>query len=398
MVKSVTSQDVLALMPLYPDLMDKDKNNVIPQIRLMYDSGNMYASYVLGIYYLFGQLPRHYNFNNYLPAGEVVKSSNCDLHEETGLYFLTNLLKMDKKCVEVYQLKGLFDLFKIIQGKAVFFKTNDIRCRPSNGDFPHLIPLFSNADQIMFLLVDLDHYEIYLDYAEYLLERSEKESDADIFKKAISYFERIIADEELHSAYDLSRAYFLLGKLYLLGADFLKPNFVKGVNYLEASRLDDAYILIIEFYTENDRVQYEKSIHRCIGLIQNVGLKKEMELKYGISNDGKIPDITGILNKIFNLSFFIDEQKIESEILAIEESIEDDQAKDKDALLAQNEIMEAFDPSIFLLDSLVEDIDDSDEGDEGGDTSSEPDFDLDIDDGVMIDDFDEIRPPDYMDD
>lgn len=185
------SDDINQILPFYQKLATGDVSDVIPKMQALAHAGNMYANYVLGIYLIFGRVPRHYNFNKSYPEGYVYENSLLKLNEQLGLSHLIQLVRL-KDNVEQYQMKGIYDLYKIIDGQAVFFKNNDIQCRPTEDRFPQLKKLFDSKAQIRDILVRLDHYEVYLDYALFKLETFAQTQEEDDFKTALKYLNKIV--------------------------------------------------------------------------------------------------------------------------------------------------------------------------------------------------------------
>lgn len=304
MSSDVVSEDVLSVLPYYQDLINGATNNVLQKLKLLSDSGNSYADYVLGSYYLFGQLPRYYDFNADIEIGYVEQNALHLINDEMGLYYFTNLLKIGKK-IEIFQLKGLFDLFKIIEGKSLFFQKHKINCKPIDNNYSHLKPLFDSVQKIMDILVDLDHYEIYIDYAELKLNEALNNGESSFYNEAILYLNKIIDAQDYVSLRDLKKAYMLLGEIYLTGNAFQSPDYMKGIHFFELARCDAGYEKIIDFYAKHAET-YASSIKRCVGLISDETLKENLRDKFGFEKPVKA-DIHDLLAKIFNKSFFIED-------------------------------------------------------------------------------------------
>ena len=276
--------DVADVLPLYAGLKDDDNSKALADLKDLADNGNKYACYVYGNYYILGRMPRFYIFSKQYEEGEVRKKAKVEINEKHGLSYLVKLLKISNGEVGEFQLEGIYDLFKLVEGEAEFFKTNDLECRPISNSDP-MFPLFNSAKKIEALLGKLDHYEVYIDLAESSLESFKKTSAKEDMDKAMSYLYKILSDELFcrFSMHDMAQANYLLGMIYLHGNKFVEKDIEKGINLLVVSRKDEAFCELIDYY-QNYGDKYTSAIRRCIGLIKDTELRKQ---KY---EECKIPE------------------------------------------------------------------------------------------------------------
>lgn len=390
------SDDINQILPFYQKLATGDVADVIPKMQALAHAGNMYANYVLGIYLIFGRVPRHYNFNKSYPESYVQQNSLLKLNEQLGLSHLIQLIRL-KDNVEQYQMKGLYDLYKIIDGSSEFFKNNDIQCRPTENSFTQLKKLFDSKGHIRDILVRLDHYEIYLDYAKHKLANFDETQNEEEFKQALSYLNKIVEKSEFNqfNVHDISEAHYQLGKIYLFGNAFCKRDAKAGIGHIEAARLDKGFVTLLEFYKAFGD-QYIKSIRKCIGMIVDNDLRKKLLIENGFVAPDKV-DTSEILRKlqaapvIQNTKPAITIDEIEDEEIDEEAALEAKLTEDE-VLRNTQSIAEEFDSS--LLDDTEEPLfvsstDDADEAlmGEGGD-----------DDHLDFMEQDEFEVPDELND
>lgn len=292
------SNDINQILPFYPELISGEVADVIPKMQAMAQAGNMYANYVLGVYFIFGRVPRHYKFYKSYAVGCVKKEALITISEQLGLSYLIQLLKIQNQQVESYHLKGIFDLYKIVEGKAVFFENNDIACRPTETEFLQLKKLFDAVDQIRNILVRFDHYEIYLDHAKHKLELFSESNDKEDFKEALDCLNKIVEKSEFNqfNVFDISEAHYLLGKIHLFGNEFHKRDAKAGVEHIQSSRLDKAYVALLDFY-KGFGDKYIKSIRKCLGMINDQALRVELMKQNGFTVPVAV-DITDVLKKL----------------------------------------------------------------------------------------------------
>lgn len=390
------SNDIHQIIPFYPALTSGEVTDVIPKLQALAQAGNMWANYILGIYFIFGRVPGHYNFNKSYPVGFVKENAFVPICEQLGLGYLIQLLKIQGPHVESFHMKGIYDLFKIVEGKAAFFENNDIECRPTDTEYIQLKKLFDSPDQIRNLLVRLDHYEIYLDYAKHKLELFEQSNDENDFKTAVNCLNKIVEKSEFNqfNLYDISEAHYLLGKIHLFGNAYQRRDAKIGVAHIEASRIDKAYVLLLDFYKGFGET-YIKSIRKCIGMITDESLRLRLTHENGFPVP-KTVDIASLLKKL-HFSPAIDniEPAVSIDALPTEnaETAYEEKLKEDDLLKESLEIAENFDPTL-LLDS--DDVDSSismDLNDDIDDHFDQPD---DIDSDFMIEE--EFELPIFDDD
>lgn len=285
---------VAAVLPYFAQLQSKPVPEVVEEIRQLADSGNIYACYVYGIYHIFGKVPRHYAFHREYPAGEVRQKASISLNERLGLSYLIKLFKFKGQDVQEFHLEGIYDLHKIVEGTAALFKSNDLACRPKSMSDP-LYQLFSSSEKIKHLLGRLDHYEAYLDFGIVAIERFERNNKEDDLWTAIDYFSRILGDDLFcrFDQYDLSKANYHMGRLYLYGNDYLPKDSEKGVAHLVAAYSDEAFCELISYYLGYGD-KYLRSIKRCIGLIQDEQLKAAKYKECGIAPPEPVDLMTSI--------------------------------------------------------------------------------------------------------
>lgn len=394
------SDDINQILPFYQKLATGDVSDVIPKMQALAHAGNMYANYVLGIYLIFGRVPRHYNFNKSYPEGYVYENSLLKLNEQLGLSHLIQLVRL-KDNVEQYQMKGIYDLYKIIDGQAVFFKNNDIQCRPTEDRFPQLKKLFDSKAQIRDILVRLDHYEVYLDYALFKLETFAQTQEEDDFKTALKYLNKIVEKTEFNqfNIYDISEAHFQLGKIYLFGNKYCKRDAKLGIEHIEAARLDKGFVALLNFYKAfGDK--YIKSIRKCIGMIVDVDIRQKLIVECGFAIP-PVVDTSEILRKLHATPVI---QNLKPAITVEDsEEAETDEETDQEELITEEEVLrntqaiaEEFDSS--LLDSMGDEeytssIDDADvelagvDGDQPLNFVEEDEFDIPDDDLMVEPDF-----------
>ena len=345
------SNNINQILPFYPELISGEVTDVIPKMQALAQAGNMYANYVLGIYLIFGKVPRHYKFHKSYPHGFVKQNALINISEQLGLSYLIQLLKIKGSQVESYHLKGIYDLFKIVEGKAPFFENNDIECRPTETDYLQLKKLFDAPDQIRNILVRLDYYEIYLDYAKHKLEQFKNSNDEGDFKTALEYLNKIVEKSEFNqfNVFDISEAHYLLGKIYLFGNQYHKRNAETGIRHIEASRLDRAYVALLQFY-KGFGEQYIKSIRKCISMINDSDLRLKLMQENGFPLPVPV-NISDILRKLHfspaieNIEPIL---KIEATPVHTEEDIYEEKLKEDAALLDSKKIAEDFDPASLM--------------------------------------------------
>lgn len=375
------SDDINQILPFYQKLATGNVAEVLPKIQALAHAGNMYANYVLGIYLIFGRVPRHYNFNKIYPVGYVKENSLSTLNEQLGLKHLIQLLKMGEN-VEQYHLKGLYDLYCIIDGQQNFFINNDIECRPKNGSYPQLDKLFSSKDRVRDVLVKLDHYEVYIDYAKHKLEQFSHNNNKEDFETALDHLNKVVEKAEFNqfNLFDISEAHFLLGKIYLSGNPHCKRDVKSAIKHIDAARLDKGFVVLLNFY-KSFGDQYIKSIRKCIGMITDLELQEKLIIENGFTVPERI-DTSAILKKlqstpvIENLTPVISiqgntESGTEDDIAAMQQ----EQEVAQDVLRKEQAIAEDFDRS--LLDDDIADVDsDSDDlmYDQVDHTEQQPDF------------------------
>lgn len=282
--------DADAIIPYFDELINGDSADALKSIKALADAGNLFASYVLGSFFLFGATPRFYDFNTAYELGVVKKNARIEPSETFGISCFLRLLKIKEGDIPLYQLEGIFDLYKIISGDAAFFSSNDIQCRPKDG-LGQLGPLFKNGPSIKNLLVKLDHHEIYLDEAKSLLAEFEVSADNLLLDKAISYLESILNEREIYkfSMHDISYANLMMARLYAAGAGHLKTNMVEAVRHYEEARLDEGYQeLIGHMKQKGDR--YKKFIKKYIGLVKS----RDLKIKLFEENGFVVPDVPDV--------------------------------------------------------------------------------------------------------
>lgn len=292
---------VAEILPYFLQLQSTPDEKVMDEIRKLADGGNMYACYVFGIFHIFGRIPRYYSFNKEYVAGEVRQKALVSIKERLGLSYLVKLLSLGGESVKEYQLEGIYDLHKIIEGTARLFRTNDISCRPTSLSDP-LYQLFAKDQKITDLLGKLDHYEVYLDLGESALERFARNQSEDELWTAMDYFVRITGDDLFcrFDQYDLSRANYHLGMLHLYGNQYLLKDTEKGVNYLVAASCDEGYCELIKYYAQYGD-KYQRSIRRCIGLIQDPAIKQQKCQECGLPPPEPI-DLMGSVQRLLNVN------------------------------------------------------------------------------------------------
>lgn len=289
--------DADAIIPYFDELINGDSADALKSIKAFADAGNLFASYVLGSFFLFGATPRFYDFNTAYELGLVKKNARIEPSETFGISCFLRLLKIKEGDIPLYQLEGIFDLYKIISGDAAFFSSNDIQCRPKDG-LGQLGPLFKNGPSIKNLLVKLDHHEIFLDEAKSLLAEFEVSADNLLLDKAISYLESILNEREIYkfSMHDISYANLMMARLYAAGAGHLKINMAEAIRHYEEARLDEGYQeLIGHMKLKGDR--YKKFIKKYIGLVKSRDLKVKLFEENGFAVPD-VPDVSEALRRL----------------------------------------------------------------------------------------------------
>ena len=293
----MSNEELAQTMPHYLALKSGKPDASLPELKFLADSGNMYSSYVLGSYFLFGQMPRHYSFNVMYPAGLVQAEALTPLNPAFGLSHLVRLLKFKDNVAEAFQLECVYDLYKIVQGSAPFFKTNDINCRPQPNENSPMRALFSSAKKLMDLLLKLDHYEIYLDYAKTKLSEFNQSNDQSDLNEALSYLNKItdVSEFNVFSFHDVSQAHFLLGKLYLQGNDYITVDPKIGIPHIQKARSDDGYEMLLDYYKQYGD-KYRKSMSKSIYFIKDVDRRQALLAANGFEIV-PLPDISALLLK-----------------------------------------------------------------------------------------------------
>lgn len=274
--QSLISRDVVEVLEFYDDLKTDNVQRALEDLQRLAKSDNKYAAYVLGSMFLFGKTPRHYIFDKVYEEGEVKRKSLIDIKEDYGFSYWVSLLKMNSAEIEEFHLEGLFDLYKIIQGTAQFFKTNDISCRPQNEQ-DRMFRLFKNEHKLRDFLYRQNHYEVFLDVALDALDRYEESPNQEDMELAVSCFKKIIGGEIYcrFTQYQLAHANLGLGRIYLRGNDFVERDIRAAIHHYSASRLDVAYCELIDFYREYGD-QYIASIKKCISMVRDAELRRKL--------------------------------------------------------------------------------------------------------------------------
>lgn len=382
--------DIAQLSPFYDKLDSNEVESIIDDILKLAEDGNKYAVYLYASLKLFGRKPRYYKFSKAYPAGEVERNAVMTIDEQTGLMQFASMLKIQPGEIGYFHIEALYDLYKIVDGRDEFFKTNDIKLRPkSENDTFH--SLFDIKDRLRNLLIKMDYPEIYIDAAEHYLEKySITFAKLDI-DKAIKFLKQIIEDEyqTRFSVTDLSRAYFLLGRLLLRGAIHVQRSEAKGIAYLEASRSDDAMLELIRYYKESDQ-DYSADIKHCLGLIQDEE-RKNIAYKECAVERPKPVDINETLDRLIsikpnkkaslNMAFDFDAPAVNVDERLSTKSEEQPRKSDEDVTRQAMEVAQSFE--------LLSDSDDEDDGGVVNLSSGDDAFD---------EDGDGIEPPDFGDD
>ncbi|HCV3190570.1 TPA: hypothetical protein OV554_003723, partial [Acinetobacter baumannii] len=79
-----TSEDINQILPFYHKLIEGDVADILPKLQKISESGNLYASYILASYFLFGKVPRFYKFHKQYEQGIVRKQSFIEINEQVG--------------------------------------------------------------------------------------------------------------------------------------------------------------------------------------------------------------------------------------------------------------------------------------------------------------------------
>ncbi|OIH12103.1 hypothetical protein A7M79_01040 [Acinetobacter baumannii] len=377
-----TSEDINQILPFYHKLIEGDVSDTLPKLQKISESGNLYASYILASYFLFGKVPRFYKFHKQYEQGIVRKQSFIEINEQVGLQYFIRMLKIQANVIQYYQLKGIYDFYSILKGTDPFFTTNDIECRPKEGKNVHLLDLFSKSENIMDLLVKLDHFEIYLDYAKSKLKSSERNHSEEDFKTAISLLNRIVLKTDFNqfNLYAIRSANLILGKIYLHGTTYLKPDIKKGIGYLLEANLDEGYVFLINYYKEFGD-SYRKSIRKAIGMISNINLRNTLLVENGFPEIVP-PNFSKILENIKNAVEVTNFNTMEKISYEVELTEEEKKAKEEQMLKEAQELAASFDTSLFEEDKGESD-------DEGGDVDTTDFGDSDDDIGFVEEEYDQ---------
>lgn len=274
--QALVSKDIVEVLEFYDDLKTENVQRALEDIQRLAKSDNKYAAYVLGSMFLFGKTPRYYIFDKDYEDGEVKRRAKVDIKEEYGFSYWISLLKMNSSEIEEFHLEGLFDLYKIIQGTAQFFKTNDISCRPQSEQ-DRMYSLFKNEHKLRDFLYRQNHYEVFLDVALDALQRFEESPNRDDMDLALSCFNNILGGEIYcrFTQYQLAHANLGLARIYLHGNEFVEKDVRAAIKYYTASRLDIAYCELIDFY-KGYGDQYIASIKKCIGMVRDEELRQRL--------------------------------------------------------------------------------------------------------------------------
>lgn len=274
--QSLISKDIIDVLEFYDDLKTENIERALEDLQKLAKSDNKYAAYVLGSIFLFGKTPRYYIFDRDYEEGEVKRKSLIDIKEEYGFSYWISLLKMNSAEIEEFHLEGLFDLYKIIQGTAQFFKTNDISCRPKSEQ-DRMFSLFKNENKLRDFLYRQNHYEVFLDVALDALKRYQESPNRDDMELAVSCFKNILGGEIYcrFTQYQLAHANLGLGRIYLYGNEFVEKDVRTAIKYFTTSRLDIAYCELIDFY-KGYGDQYIASIKKCIGMVRDDELRQKL--------------------------------------------------------------------------------------------------------------------------
>lgn len=280
--QSLVSKDIVDVLEFYDDLKTENVQQALEDLQRLAQADNKYAAYVLGSMYLFGKTPRYYIFDKEYEEGEVKRRAAVDIKEEYGFSYWISLLKMNSAEIEEFHLEGLFDLYKIIQGTARFFKTNDISCRPQSEQ-DRMYSLFKNEHKLRDFLYRQNHYEVFLDVALDALKRFEESPNRDDMELAISCFNSILGGEIYcrFTQFQLAHANLGLGRIYLHGNEFVEKDVRAAIQHYTASRLDIAYCELIDFYKSYGD-QYIASIKKCIRMV------RDNELRYSLYVENNI--------------------------------------------------------------------------------------------------------------
>ena len=272
----VAHSDIGEVLPCLTELHSGVTEEAVEQLKAMVESDNKYAAYVLGSLFMFGRTPRFYIFNKTYEVGEVKRRSIVKIQEELGFSYWVNLLKLKGAEIEDFHLEGLYDLYKVMQGSSEFFATNDISCRPKDESHP-MYKLFSSERQLRDFLYRQNHFEVYLDVARDALKNFEESPCEEDMKLAVDCLTKILSGDifSRYSQYEISHANLEAGKLYLVGNAYLERDMPKAIAYLTASKLDEAYVYLLDYYKQfGDK--YKLSIRKCIGMIRDDKLRVKL--------------------------------------------------------------------------------------------------------------------------
>ena len=202
----------------------------------------------------------------------------------------------------------------------------------------------------------LDHFEVYLDYAKHKLELFKETNEEEDFNTALNCLNKIVEKSEFNqfNVFDISEAHYLLGKIYLFGNAFHKRDAKVGIEHIESSRLDKAYLALLEFYKEFGN-KYIKSIRKCIGMISDQSLRLSLMQENGFPLPASV-DISNVLKKLhFSPAIGNIEPVLSVETLPSdsEENSYEESLKKEELLRESKNIAEDFDPS--ALSDLIED-------------------------------------------
>lgn len=377
----IVHADIAEVLPYLSEVQSGNLVVAIDKLKELVASDNKYAAYMLGSLYLFGKTPRYYIFNKSYEVGEVKRKSLLEIQEESGFNYWVQLLKLKGAAIEDFHLEGLYDLYKVMQGSAEFFKTNDIDCRPTDENHP-MYNLFKSEHKLRDFLYRQKHHEVYLDVAKDSLVEFNNSGNEESLKLAVECFQRILNGDVFnrHTQYEVSHANFEVGKLFLYGNEFIERDMRKAIAHLTESRLDVAYCELLEYYkTYGDK--YIVSIRKCIGLIRDPELRAQLYKENNLQPP-KAVSISDSLSRLISTQRKVVDVKDytydEAVVIKVPKIVDEQKALQSDAEIAASfELLDGDDDDFDSTDSNADEYTDPNETDP-----------IHLEDEYSVDDFD----------
>lgn len=266
-------QKVLALLPLENTRFPSE---TLETLTIWSDQGNKVASYILGSLYIFGQIPRKYNFLRSYSLNEIATNARCNINEVQGLYHFAKLLELKTDNIFHVYLDGIYDFYRILAKKGNIFSNWDISIRELVvSDKNHeLQSFFQNYHQLLNFLIALDYKDAYLDFAEHFFRKYKDGSVEDDLVKANQYLAYIISPDGIFSSDVKKHAQILTAEIILY--TYRHQDYKKAIELIENADLDKGYCILLDWAKKQDGV-YNDKIQKWIGLLLSQNLREKYE-------------------------------------------------------------------------------------------------------------------------